>query len=151
MPRAAAANPSAMAEHVGEGGAGGCRWTQNSRLPGCPAVRAAGGRGARVLVSEVAYGPDGFEGQVRYVDDPDVGGELARHSDEPLAGTPDPEDVAYVTQVPEAAARRGGYPSRPGSPCGLGGRGVDRGDIRDLSGLWGQRCRAPRRGMPFSG
>lgn len=57
----------------------------------------------RVLVTEVAYGPNGFDGQVRYVDDPEVCGALARHSDEPLAGAPDPEDVAYVTQVPAAA------------------------------------------------
>ncbi|WP_237518896.1 AMP-binding protein, partial [Streptomyces sp. SID5910] len=34
--------------------------------------------GARFLVSEVAYGPGGFEGQVRYVDDPEVPGALAR-------------------------------------------------------------------------
>ncbi|MFD7507237.1 AMP-binding protein [Streptomyces sp. NPDC059850] len=61
--------------------------------------------GARVLVSEVAYGPDGAWGQVRYVDDPEVRGALARHSDEPLAGAPDPEDVAYVTEVPAAAGR----------------------------------------------
>ncbi|MEU0851856.1 AMP-binding protein [Streptomyces flaveolus] len=61
--------------------------------------------GARFLVSEVAYGPDGFEGQVRYVDDPEVCGALARQSGEPLGGAPDPEDVAYVTQVPAAAGR----------------------------------------------
>lgn len=61
--------------------------------------------GARVLISEAAYGPDGFDGQVRYVDDPDVRGALARQWDAPLAGTPDPRDVAYVTQVPSAAGR----------------------------------------------
>ncbi|WP_051866262.1 AMP-binding protein [Streptomyces griseus] len=61
--------------------------------------------GARVLVTEVAYGPDGFEGQARYVDDPEVCGALARQSDEPLGRGPDPEDVAYVTQVPGGAGR----------------------------------------------
>ncbi|MFG2500372.1 AMP-binding protein [Streptomyces sp. NPDC048441] len=61
--------------------------------------------GARVLITEVAYGPVGFEGRVRYVDDPEVCGALARHSDEPLDRAPDPEDVAYVTQVPAAAGR----------------------------------------------
>ncbi|WP_171163047.1 AMP-binding protein [Streptomyces sp. I05A-00742] len=59
--------------------------------------------GAGYVVAEVACGPDGFEGQVRYVDDPEVRGALARHSDEPFGGPTDPEDVAYVTQVPAAA------------------------------------------------
>ncbi|MFC8823737.1 AMP-binding protein [Streptomyces sp. NPDC057137] len=78
-------------------------------LPLDPAVPAArlcallADAGVRVLVTEVAYGPGGFEGQVRYVDDPEVSGALARHSDQPLAWAPDPEDVAYVTQVPAAA------------------------------------------------
>ncbi|MFI2762718.1 AMP-binding protein [Streptomyces echinatus] len=61
--------------------------------------------GARVLVTEVAHGLDGFAGKVRYVDDPEVCGALARHSEEALGGAPDPEDVAYVTQVPAAAGR----------------------------------------------
>ncbi|GJF21162.1 AMP-binding protein [Streptomyces sp. HO565] len=76
--------------------------------PEFPAARLRallGATGARFLVSEVAHGPDGFEGQVRYVDDPDVYGALARQSGEPLGGAPDPEDVAYVTQVPAAAGR----------------------------------------------
>ncbi|MYW14184.1 AMP-binding protein, partial [Streptomyces sp. SID2955] len=59
--------------------------------------------GARVLVTEVAYGLDGFAGRVRYADDPEVSAALARQSAEPLGGAPDPEDVAYVTQVPAAA------------------------------------------------
>ncbi|MFC8080011.1 AMP-binding protein [Streptomyces sp. NPDC057307] len=74
--------------------------------PAFPAARLCAllaDAGVRVLVTEVAYGPNGFDGQVRYVDDPEVCGALARHSDEPLAGAPDPEDVAYVTQVPAAA------------------------------------------------
>lgn len=61
--------------------------------------------GARVLVTEVAYRPDGFEGRVRYVDDPELRGTITRHSDAPLAGAPDPEGVAYVTQVPAASGR----------------------------------------------
>ncbi|MFF8878224.1 AMP-binding protein [Streptomyces flaveolus] len=76
--------------------------------PEFPAARLRallGATGARFLVSEVAHGPDGFEGQVRYVDDPEVCGALARQSGEPLGGAPDPEDVAYVTQVPAAAGR----------------------------------------------
>ncbi|MFF9767818.1 AMP-binding protein [Streptomyces sp. NPDC014636] len=76
--------------------------------PGFPAARLRAllaATGARVLLTEVAHGLDGFGGRVRYVDDPEVCGTLARHSDEPLDGAPDPEDVAYVTQVPGAAGR----------------------------------------------
>ncbi|MGV9287552.1 AMP-binding protein [Streptomyces sp. NPDC003719] len=61
--------------------------------------------GTRFLVTEVAHGPDGFEGRVRYVDDPEVRGALARQPGGPFGGAPDPEDVAYVTQVPAAAGR----------------------------------------------
>lgn len=63
------------------------------------------GAGARFLVTEVAHGPTEFRGPVRYVDDPEVCAALARCSDEPFAGTPDPEDVAYVTPVPGTAGR----------------------------------------------
>ncbi|MEU9594080.1 AMP-binding protein [Streptomyces sp. NPDC048193] len=76
--------------------------------PAFPAARLRAllaATGARFLVSEVAYGPDGFEGEVRYVDDPEVCGALAGQSGGPLGGAPDPEDVAYVTQVPAAAGR----------------------------------------------
>ncbi|SHM36476.1 AMP-binding protein [Actinacidiphila paucisporea] len=61
--------------------------------------------GARVLVTEAAYGPDAFEGQLLCVDDPEVCGELAGHPGEPLAGAPDPDDVACVAHVPAAAGR----------------------------------------------
>ncbi|WP_333767363.1 AMP-binding protein [Streptomyces sp. IBSBF 2435] len=61
--------------------------------------------GARVLVTEAAYRPDGFEGQVVHVDDPEVCGALALHPGGPLAGAPDPDDVACVAHVPSAAGR----------------------------------------------
>ncbi|MGI5341047.1 hypothetical protein ACQEVS_28430 [Streptomyces sp. CA-181903] len=63
-------------------------------------LRAAG---ARFLVTETPYGPGDFAGRVRYADDPEVCGALARLSDEPLGGAPDPEDVAYVMRVPTVA------------------------------------------------
>lgn len=59
--------------------------------------------GARFLVTEMPYGVGGFGGRVRYADDPEVRGVLARLSDEPLGGAPDPEDVAYVMRVPAVA------------------------------------------------
>ncbi|MBZ4320830.1 AMP-binding protein [Streptomyces huiliensis] len=58
--------------------------------------------GARFLVTEMPYGPGDFAGRVRYADDPEVCGALARLPDEPLGGGPDPGDVAYVTRVPGA-------------------------------------------------
>lgn len=61
--------------------------------------------GTRALVTEAAYGPDGFEGQVLCVNDPEVSGALARHPGEPLPGAPDPDDVASVAHVPAAAGR----------------------------------------------
>ncbi|MFB8143297.1 AMP-binding protein [Streptomyces parvus] len=56
--------------------------------------------GARILVTEVAHGPIGFEGAVRYADDPEVRAALARCSGEPFGMAPDAEDVAYMTPVP---------------------------------------------------
>ncbi|WP_327292714.1 AMP-binding protein [Streptomyces sp. NBC_01198] len=61
--------------------------------------------GARALVTEAAYGPDGFEGLMLCVDDPELADELARHPGEPPAGAPDPDDVACVTHVPAPAGR----------------------------------------------
>lgn len=61
--------------------------------------------GARLVVTEAAYRPGGFEGQVLCVDDPEVCGALSRLPGEPLAGAPDPDDVACVSHVPAAAGR----------------------------------------------
>lgn len=74
--------------------------------PDTPAARLCAllaDAGARVLVTELAYGPDGFDGIARYVDDPEVCRELSRLSDDPLDADLDPDDVAYVTQVPGVA------------------------------------------------
>ncbi|MFI0739429.1 AMP-binding protein [Streptomyces sp. NPDC021100] len=71
--------------------------------PAVPLCALLGAAGARFLVTEMPYAAAGFGGQVRYADDPEVCGALARLSDEPLGRTPDPEDVAYVMRVPSAA------------------------------------------------
>jgi amino acid adenylation domain-containing protein len=76
--------------------------------PAFPAARTAwllADAGARVLVTEMAYVPDGFDRRVVCVDDPEVAGALARGSGAALGVAQDPDEAAYVIHTPGAAGR----------------------------------------------
>ncbi|MEV0493165.1 amino acid adenylation domain-containing protein [Streptomyces atratus] len=76
--------------------------------PAFPAARTAwllADAGARVLVTEVAYVPDGFDRCVLCVDDPEVASALARASGAALGVAHDPDEAAYVIHTPGAAGR----------------------------------------------
>lgn len=122
--------------------------------PAFPTARTAwllADAGAQVLVTELAYMPDGFDGQVLCVDDPAVEGELAWRSPAALGGAPDPDGAAYVVHAPGTAGRSCGVVVTHGSlahqvgwlmrqlaGAGRGGTAVFSSVARDLAvpDLW---------------